>query len=364
MKKVGIDARLINQTGVGCYLRNLIHYLPEKKDIQFYLYFLKESYEQFKINKNNLVKKVANFQWHSVNEQIGFLKTLINDQLDLVHFPYFSFPILYPKKFIATVHDLTPLFFQTGKVSTKNYFIYKTKFYAFKLALYLQIKRSFKIITPSKTIKDQIILYYGKKYEDKIYPIYEGINFELINKKENYELKRIFHDPFFIYIGNFYPHKNIENLVHAYKLIKLNYKLVLIGPDDYFVNRIKELINQSGLDQKIIFFKNPKINDLVFFYKNAAALIHPSLSEGFGLPLIEAAYFQCPIIASDIKIFNEILGDQYIKFNPHDPKDIANKIILFIKERKKYDYSKILQKYSFKKMAYKTFKIYKKILNT
>ena len=102
--------------------------------------------------------------------------------------------------------------------------------------------------------------------------------------------------------------------------------------------------------------------DLVYFYKNALALVHPSLSEGFGLPLIEAAYFNCPIIASDINVFKELLGNNYLSFNPNDVNDITSKIKIFIEKKPSFDYRNIIKKYSFEKMTNEIVKIYKKIL--
>lgn len=362
MKKIGIDGRLINQTGVGRYIRNLLYYLPERKDLVFYVYLLKEDFQKIKFNKKNLIKRKANFLWHSFSEQTYFLKRISTDRLDLMHFTYFSYPILYRKKFVATIHDLTPLFFKTGKSSTKNWLIYQIKHFFFRRVLASQIKNSSAIITPSKTVKQQIVDYYGKQFEKKIFPIYEGLDYQLIKAKENISLKKRFKNPFFLYVGNFYPHKNVENLLKAFISINSNSNLIMLGPNDYFAKRLFQSINRMKQNHRIEIYHNPTEEDLVFFYKNAQALIHPSLSEGFGLPLIEASYFGCPIIASDIPIFNEILDHLFIKFNPKNPEDIKNKINHFIKKPVKFDLTKKINQYSFKKMAEQTVKVYKDIL--
>lgn len=362
MKRVGIDARLISQTGVGRYIQNLLYYLPEDNQLTFYIYLLKNEFNKINFNKKNFIKKEADFFWHSFSEQIGFLKTILADPIDLMHFTYFSYPILYRRKFIATVHDLTPLIFRTGKASSKNILIYKFKHFFFRQILSAQIKNSRAIITPSKSVKKQIVEYYGKGLEEKIFPIYEGIDYHLIKTKENISLKKKFLKPFFIYVGNFYPHKNIENLLTAFTSIKSNLKLIMLGPDDYFAKRLIQSIKRMKQNHRIVIYNNPTREDFVFFYKNALALIHPSFSEGFGLPLIEASYFNCPVIASDIPVFNEILGSCFIKFNPYGIEDIKNKIEIFIKKPIKFNLTKILKRYSFKKMAIQTTKLYNDIL--
>lgn len=86
------------------------------------------------------------------------------------------------------------------------------------------------------------------------------------------------------------------------------------------------------------------------------------MSEGFGLPLIEAAYFNCSVIASDIPVFKEILGNSYLSFDPYSVDDITKKIEYFLEKKPKYDYKDIVNKYSFEKMAKETLKIYDKFL--
>jgi glycosyltransferase involved in cell wall biosynthesis len=363
MKKIGIDARLYSQTGIGTYLQNFLFYLDKSNPENFfyYIYLRKEDFYKVKFNSKNLIKILADYPWHSLSEQLGFLRRLNHDKLDLMHFTYFSYPIFYHRKFIATVHDVTPLLFKTGKASTKNQLIYNIKHLFFRIILLCQIKKAINIITPTYTVKEQLEKIYGEKISNKIIPIYEGISYKIIKTFENKDLDKKFKE-FFIYVGNFYPHKNVEKLIYAFSKIETSNKLILLGPNDYFKRHLFSLINKLKQEKRILFFNNPQISDLVYFYKNGEALIHPSLSEGFGLPLIEAAYFNCPIIASNIKVFKELLGNNYLSFNPNDVNDIAEKIKTFIEKKPKFDYGNILKQYSFEEMTNKTVKIYKSVL--
>lgn len=362
MKTIGIDARLYSQTGVGIYIRNLLYYLQKIPDnnLRFYIYLMKEDFSKVKFNDNRFVKSLADFKWHSFPEQTGFLKTINQDRLDLIHFTYFSYPIFYQRPFVATIHDVTPLLFKTGRASTKNPIVYYFKHLIFQYILRNQIHNAKAIITPTKSVKNQVVEIFGNKYQKKIFPIYEGVNHELIKTKENLELKKKFSKPFFIYIGNFYPHKNIESLIKAFTKIKENVQLILIGPKDFFAERLYRFIDKSIHKERFVFSHEFNYQDLVFFYKNASALIHPSLSEGFGLPVIEAAYFNLPIIASNINVFKEILGGQYLAFDPNKIEDLRLKIEEFLKNKPSFDYQKIINKFSFEKMTEKTLEIYKK----
>lgn len=364
MKKIGIDARLYSQTGVGTYLKNLIYYLEKKnpKDQLFYIYLMPKDYDQLSFKNNNIIKRKVDYRWHTFGEQIGFAIKLYQDNLDLMHFTYFSYPVFYFRKFVATVHDATPLLFKTGKASTKNQLIYNIKHLFFRIILCCQANRAIKIITPTNAVKEQLIEIYGQKISKKISAIYEGVNYQIIVSKENKELGKKYSN-FFIYVGNFYPHKNVEKLIVAFSKVKTSSKLILLGPNDYFSTRILHYINIMKCNKKIMIIKNPNLQDLIFFYKNARALIHPSLSEGFGLPLIEAAYFNTPIIASNIKVFKELLGNNYLSFNPNNVDDISEKINNFIEKKSMFDYKNIMKKYSFTKMTDGTLKIYEDVLS-
>lgn len=362
MKKIGIDARLFSQTGVGTYIRNLIYYLMQEntKGLTFYLYVLPQDKEVLPVLPHNFVIRVTPYRWHTFQEQILFWYAILKDRLDLMHFTYFGFPILYRRPFISTIHDITPILFKTGKASTKSRFTYEIKMLAFRIVLYCQVRYSKMIITPSMTIKKSLIQLYGKTYEQKIIPIHEGVDYALNNSNENILLQKQFSFPFFIYVGNFYPHKNVHRLIHAFSKVKTDAKLILIGPKDYFTNKTHNEVMRLKLEDKIIFFHDATTSDLKFFYKRSRALIHPSLSEGFGLPIIEARYFNCPIIVSDIPVFHELVDSYALFFDPLDEVDIKNKINHFIENGNIRHLDKFNSQMSFQSMTRQICLLYKR----
>ncbi len=365
-KRIGIDARLYFQTGVGTYLRNLLHFLPvtAPKNVEFYIYVLPEDRKKILFKDNRFILREVEARWHSLSEQTTLYRVLMQDELDLMHFTYFSFPIFYKKPFIATIHDLTPLLFKTGRASTLNPYWYELKFQIFKKVLSSQIQNAKMIITPSETVKKQIEDVYGKEYTMKILPIHEGVNFELVEAKEDTRLKEIVGRDFFLYVGNFYPHKNVDRLIEAYTMADTKTPLVLTGPDNGFAQKLKKSIPQEN-KQNIHFVHETSNDDLIYLYKHAKALVNPSLSEGFGLPLVEAAYFGCPVIASDIPVFKELLGDQYSSFDPQDEKDITQKLRSMssqLQNRNELLQSEaktlVKKRFSFETMAKETYEIY------
>ncbi len=359
MKRIGIDARLYFQTGVGVYLRNFLHYLLKSPpaEYEFYIYVLRKDSPKISFNSTQFIKREVNSHWHSFSEQTNFLSILHKDKLDLMHFTYFSYPILYSKKFIATIHDITPLVHKTGRASTLNPIFYELKYQAFKFVLQQQIQHSSLVITPTETVKKQIIEEYGKKYAQKLVPIYEGINYEMEQAKTSESLKTHFKKPFFLYVGNFYPHKNVDTLIKAFKNIPNTVELVLVGPDSFFSSRVANEMKEQGITN-VRFYHTGSTEDLVFFYKNAIALINPSISEGFGLPLVEAAYFNLPIIASDLDVFHELLGDTFTAFNPASSQELATILHNVVEKKQQLKKPKVHETISFKNMTEEILKIY------
>lgn len=368
MKKIGIDARLYFQTGVGTYIRNLLHYLPNylSSKYEICIYVLNKDVHKLNSISNIFTIYGVDANWHSFNEQTKFYKQIMSDNLDLMHFTYFSYPVLYKRPFVATVHDMTPILYKTGRASTLNPILYEIKYFIFRHILRTQIKLAKAIITPSETVKDQLVSFYGKAYQNKIYSFYEGVSFELLEKGQFSKISNEYDFSYFLYVGNFYPHKNVERLITAFFQIdfvdtpfKRTPNLLLVGPDNMFAKRLKSMITHKQRPY-IKFIHDFKISSLKSLYKNALALVNPSLSEGFGLPLIEATYFNCPVIASDIPVFREILGNNYIPFNPTSIEDIKLKLQNFIPKQAAAPVN--IDKFNFDKMTKNMFTLYASML--
>ena len=93
--KIGIDCRLLNETGVGRYVRNLVKELQilDKKN-DYVLFALSKDRDQLKIQNSKFKIVYTDIKWHTLDEQLRFPRILNRENLDLVHFPYFSIPIL------------------------------------------------------------------------------------------------------------------------------------------------------------------------------------------------------------------------------------------------------------------------------
>ena len=352
MKRIGIDARLLYQTGVGTYLQNLLLHLAHYRNpaIQFIVYVRPQDVHKVAQISPHFIIRSSPYVWHSFAEQTLYCIQLMKDHLDLMHFTYFGHPVLYPGPFIATIHDITPLLFATGKSSTKSSLLYTVKHLFFRWVLWNQVKRSIHIIVPTLTVGEQLVDLYGPTIAQKISAVYEGVGSALVHAQDS-SLDITY--PFFLYVGNFYPHKNVERLIQAFRNVSTNAKLVCAGPHDFFQQKLSQQIT----DDKVVFLSALTPNDLKYLYTHALALIHPSLSEGFGLPLVEAAYFKLPIIASDIPVFRELLGESYYAFNPYSVHSIQQAIETYI-HSPSHTVAPLRADFSFAEMTRRTITLY------
>jgi glycosyltransferase involved in cell wall biosynthesis len=292
-------------------------------------------------------------------------------KFDLIHFPHFNVPFLYRKKFVVTIHDLILIHFPTVRGTTLNPLFYKIKFWSYKFIIWSAIKRAEKVITVSNFTKKELLKYYKKDLkEEKIVVTYEAVS-DLVKNNEYSRLLDVeilkkygIIKPYLLYVGNAYPHKNLERMILAFSGINQvqKYQLVLVGKMDYFYNRLRKLVENKGI-KDVVFLGQVTDEVLDVIYRQSRAYVFASLYEGFGIPPLEAMSRNIPVISSDHSCMREILGDSAYFFNGRNEKEIgeAMKKIMEDDELRKILIEKSLEqvrKYSWEKMGRETLKIY------
>jgi len=377
--KIGIDARFVGPegTGIGKYTEKLIENLQKIDSKNTYSIFLKESnWNLLKLTSKNFQKVLADVSWYSFQEQVKMPNIYSKEKLDLLHVPHFNVPILYNGKFVVTIHDLIHLDFAQTSTTTKNIFTFHAKRLGYKKVLKNALNKSQKIITPSNFVKNEIIKRFNMK-ASKIIVTYEAAGEEYFDRQPS----TVNRQQSLLYVGNAYPHKNLNNLLDAFKILITHHsrqrrgspkaaslitKLVLVCPRDVFSNKLKREIEKRNLQKAVEVKGYMQPNKLSNLFKRVSAYICPSLSEGFGIPGLNAMAAGLPVICSNIPTFKEIYGKAVCYFNPEDPEDIAKKIQTVMKElRTRLDL--VLQggeqakRYSWQKMAKETLEIYESV---
>ncbi|HUC95137.1 MAG TPA: glycosyltransferase family 1 protein [Candidatus Saccharimonadales bacterium] len=173
---------------------------------------------------------------------------------------------------------------------------------------------------------------------------------------------------YFVYVGNAYPHKNLVRLIQAIVFMnkKMNTKIELkiASSRNVFTQRLQSEIDSQNAGKYVTLLGFVSDNELVSLYKNTIGFVFPSLSEGFGLPGIEAMRAETLVLASDIPVFKEIYKDNAIYFDPLDftsiekaMEDVMN-MDTHLREEKIGKAKNFVKSYSWAKMARETLNIY------
>jgi glycosyltransferase involved in cell wall biosynthesis len=225
------------------------------------------------------------------------------ERLDAIHFPLTAMlPLVDHPGAVTTMHDLQhevyPRFFSRAELLYRR-IVYRRTAQASRL-----------VIAPSEYVKGTLVDQLGLAPE-RVRVAYHGIDHTLFAPAERERR------PFLLYPANRWPHKNHQRLFEALALLRRRrpeLRLVLTG---------------SGHDGKPV----PTGVDvrgrvapeaLVELYRTAAALVFPSLYEGFGAPPLEAMACGCPVAASDVCSVPELLGDAAVFFDPGSAESIAD----------------------------------------
>ena len=136
----------------------------------------------------------------------------------------------------------------------------------------------------------------------------------------------------FISVGTIEPRKGFPIALDAFEKLwasGIEASYVIIGKAGWGMRHFEErLRTHPRLNRSLFWLANVSDADLVHAYKNATCLIMPSIAEGFGIPLIEAAQFGLRVIASDIPIFREVIKDRAaLFFEACNPSDLALRIV-------------------------------------
>lgn len=315
MKIILIDIRYLEQqnTGIAVGLKAFLTELEKKIDLkQFTVYLLYQKEKKFDSKLFKYIHTNANL--FSFREHIEFYRIFKQYNINIFYSHHFISPIFKNNvKVINIIHDLIPYKVDVLSPLGKIYY---------KIMNSITMKYSDVIVANSSATKKDIQDIFNRKDIKVIYHSYyknKLINFDnTILEKFNLKEKT-----YFLFVSSLKKHKNYKRVIEAFRQFNKdkNYKLILVGKD-----------NQNFSNDDIIFTGYINDNELNSLYKNAIALIFPSLMEGFGVPILEAQFHKCPVITSKVSSMPEIAGEGAILVNPYDIDEIKESLNLVLDE--------------------------------
>lgn len=325
--RIGIDARLINYTGLGTYVRGLLtEYVLNPGEDTFVLFGPEKALSCF-LRHPQVELVPLTLKVHSWQEQTQLWVRVSRAQLDLFHVPYFSFPLLYRGRLVLTIHDLFYSKFP-------RCFPSRTARWSYPLMIRAAARRPTRLITGSyHAQRDLIDLLHVAP--ERICVIYHGKGREFQPVEDRQEIGRVcrkygLQQPFVLYVGAAAPHKNVRLLLRAFAQMKASlreqHQLVLAGERNQ-ESRVWERDSEAlGIRPQVLFPGFVEAADLPAVYSAAAVLVFPSLHEGFGLPPIEAMACGTPVISSTATSLPEVLGGAALFFPPHSEGALRAKL--------------------------------------
>lgn len=358
-KKIYVNGTILHETptGLGVYAKNILKiWARDRKPVEV---FCPISIEGLK------VQPVTKYVKPSYKKKGGLMRLLYTQLMmpfkiksgDILYHPFQYLSLLARGKQIITIHDFIPLHYPEVAMHQYRYYKY--------LMPHL-LKRAHKIICISnKTVEDLHRFY--KVDESKVHMVYNGYDEELFNTEgidEKILGKYSIDYPYMIMVGASYPHKNLHRAIKAFSELenKNGCKLLIIGKTSPYIERLKELTKELNLEKEVIFLGYVGDEDLKTLYNKAEAFVYPTLYEGFGLPILEAAACDTVVLCSNNSSLPEVYGEGAITFNPENVEEIKNAMKVALEDKAKVEDIKKkakenLKRFSWEKTAKEVYEI-------
>ena len=321
MSRIVIDARELRTTS-GRYVERLVHYLQQlDRDHDYSLLMKPEDMSGWEPTNQKFTAVACPHKEFTFDEQLGLKRQIRGLQPNLVHFTFPQQPVWYRGRTITTIHDLTTLRF---KNPDKNPLVLAVKQRVYAYVIKRAVGKASQVLTPSQFVKDDLVQFSGIN-PDKVTVTYEAADPITAAPKS---LPSLLNQRFIMYVGRPMPHKNLERLIEAFAQLRAQHpelQLVLAGKLDNNFRRIQQTVQKTN-KQGVVFTDFVDEGRLRWLYENCAAYVFPSLSEGFGLPGLEAMQHGAPVVSSNATCLPEIYGEAAHYFDPTNTQAMADAI--------------------------------------
>lgn len=312
--KIAFDGTVLHgrKSGVGYYCEELLKaMLAANHEDEFHVFSHLPLNLQFPSSNGNLrFTNSVHFPVRAVYLHALLPRVLDKVNPDICHYTNFLAPISEERPYVVTIHDM-------GLVTLRDSHPWTKRLYTRRLTPLVAHKARL-IITNSEYSKWQIVRHLGIS-EDRIRvtPLAAGPEFRPVPVRPP--------APYFLYVGNLEPRKNLHRLVEAFARIpQKDHELVIVGNPWYHGEEAKHKAKSLGIDGRVKFPGYVPREDLPGLFSGATAFVYPSLLEGFGLPVVEAMACGAPVITSNNSSMKEIGEGAALLVDPRSVSELTD----------------------------------------
>jgi glycosyltransferase involved in cell wall biosynthesis len=312
--KIAFDGTVLHgrKSGVGYYCEELLKaMLAANHEDQFFVFSHRPLSVSFPSSNGNLkITDSLHFPVRAMYLHLLLPKVLKEIDPDLCHYTNFLAPISEDRPYVVTIHDM-------GLEVMRDAHPLAKRVYTRRLIPRVAHKARL-VITNSEYSKWEIVRHLGIP-EDRIRVTPLAASPDFVPVKVSPQ------NPYFLYVGNLEPRKNLERLIEAFARIpQKEHQLVVVGSPRYHGGAAREKARSLGLNGRVKFIGYVPRSDLPGLFSGATALVYPSLLEGFGLPIVEAMACGAPVITSNNSSMKEVAGEAALLVDPHSVKEMTD----------------------------------------
>jgi glycosyltransferase involved in cell wall biosynthesis len=317
---IGIDIKAFKngKTGIARYLRSIMDRL-QAIDTENDYFLFGCTQDDYALTNNKWKKVIVPWKLPGVAWQQFILPWQLKAHaIDVFWAPEQICPVFYRGVIFTTIHDLAALRFPAS-CQKSNYLIQK---HLFPRCL----RRSTLLLPVSDFISRETIASYSNLVKkEQFVTVTNGSPLW----PYDHTVRTPANPPFLFFAGNREPRKNLGRLIDALEQLHKNGRTVrlhLAGPAGWNNTSLHDRIATSPIRDAIDFLGYLTEEELREQYRTCAAVVYPSVYEGFGIPVLEAFSLGTRVITSRGTVMEEIAGSAGRYFDPHDAADMARVI--------------------------------------
>ncbi len=334
---IGIDARKLDDFGIGTYIRNLVLHLGAlDRENRYVLFVGAHSQGRMADLPDNFRLVVERSKVYSVRELLALSWKLFRLRLDLYHATHYVLPTVVPCRAVVTIHDIIHLLYP-------QFLPHPLAFLYAQRMIRRSLVRGDRIIADSQNTRSDLMEYFDIDGR-KIRVVYPGVADRFRARLEAAELDRRLQNlgierPYVLFVGNPKPHKNLDNVVQAFaravKAGDVPDSLVCVGDRGATQFKIRQRAEQLGISDRLRLLGHVADEELPAIYQGARLFLYPTLYEGFGLPVVEAMASGTPVVTSDTSALKEVADGFAELVNPLDVPAMAAAIRRVLADEKR-----------------------------